>query len=66
MCGGFKSGSLAFSGDSLCVVLHSFLSFDSLPIWLSPAREIGGFSVTCIIGSCLASCIGHILVAISW
>ena len=49
MCGGIRSGLFAFSGDSLCVVLHSFLSFASLPIYLSPAWEIGGFSVTDIL-----------------
>ena len=63
--GGFRSGSFAFSGYSLCVVLHLFLSFDSLPICLSPDQEIGGFSVTDIVGSCLVSCVGHILVAMS-
>ncbi len=66
MCGGFRSGSFAFSRYSLCVVLHSFLSFASLPICLSPAREIGGFSVTDIVGFCLVSCVGHILVAMTW
>ncbi len=66
MCGGFRSGSFSFSGYSLCVVLHSFLIFAILPICLSPAREIGGFSVTGIVGSCLVSCVGHILVAMSW
>ena len=65
MCGGIRSGSFDFSGYSLCVVLHSFLSFASLPICLSPARGIGGFSVTDIVGSCLVSCVGHILVAMS-
>ena len=66
MCGGFWSGSFAFSGYNVCVVLHSFLSVDSLPICLSLAREIGGFSVTGVVVSCLISFIGHILVAISW
>ena len=66
MCGGFKSGSFAFSGYSVCVVLHSFISFASLPNCLSPAREIGCFSVTGIVGSCLVSCVGHIMVAMAW
>jgi hypothetical protein len=65
MCGGFRLGSFAFSGYNLCVVLHSFLSFASLPICLSPAREIGSFSVTCVSVSCLVSFVGHILVAIT-
>ena len=66
MCVGCRSGSFALSGYSFCVVLHSFLCFASLPICLSPAREIGGFSVTGVVGSCLASCVGHIFVAMSW
>ena len=66
MCGGFRSGSFAFSGYNLCVVLHSFLSFASLPICLSPAREIGGFSVTGVVVACLVSCNGHISAAMSW
>jgi hypothetical protein len=66
MCGGMRSGSFAFFGYSLCVVLHAFLSFASLPMCRSPAREIGGFSVIGIVGSCLVYCVGHILVAMSW
>jgi hypothetical protein len=66
VCGGFRSGSYVFSGYNVCVVLHAFLSFSSLPICLSPAREIDGFGVTCVVVSCLVSLIGHILVAMSW
>ena len=54
------------SGYSFVVVLHSFRSFASLPICLSPAREIGGLSIAGVVVSCLVSCIGHILVAMSW
>ena len=66
MCGGFRFGSFTTSGYSFVVVLHSFRSFASLPICLRPAREIGGLSVAGVVGSCRVSCIGHILVAISW
>ncbi len=65
ICGGFWSGLYAFSGCNLFVVLHSFLSFASLPIRRSPAREIGGLSVAGVVVSCRISCIGHILVAMS-
>ena len=63
---GLGRGHLLFPGIVFCVVLHSFLSFASLPICISPAREIGGFSVTGIVGSCFISYVGHILVAMSW
>ncbi len=66
MCGGFRSGSFTISGYSFVVVLHSFRSFASLPSCLSPAREIGGLSVAGVVVSCRVSCIGHILVAMSW
>ncbi len=65
MCGGFRTGSFTISGYSFVVVLHSFRSFASLPICLSPAREIGGLSVARVAVSCRVSCIGHILVAMS-
>ena len=66
MCGGFRFGSAMISGYSFIVKLHSFRSFASLPICLSPALEIGGLSVVVVVVSCLVSCIGHILVAMSW
>ena len=66
MCGGFRFGSAMISGCIFIVELHSFRSFASLPNCLSPAREIGGLSVTVVDGSCRVSCIGHILVAMSW
>ena len=65
MCGGFRSGSFKISGCSFVVVLHSFWSFASLPICLSPAREIGGLSVAGAVVSSRVTCIGHILVAMS-
>ena len=65
MCGGFRSGSFTTSGYSFVMVLHSFRSFASLPICLSPARETGGLSVAGVVGSCRVSCIGHMLVAMS-
>ncbi len=65
MCSGFRSGSLTISGCSFVVLLHSFLRFASLPICLSPAREIGGLSYTGIGISCLGDCIGRILVVLS-
>ena len=45
MCGGFWSGSCAFSGCNFFVVLHSFVSFASLTNCRSPAQDIGGMSV---------------------
>ena len=66
MCIGFCSWSVEASGWSLAFLLHSFRSFASLLIRLSPALEIGGLSVMLVVGSCLVSCIGHILVAMSW
>ncbi len=66
MCGGFRTGSFAISGYGFVVVLHSFRSFAILPICLSLAREIGGLSVAGVVVSCRVSCIGHILVAMSW
>ncbi len=65
ICSEFRFGSFAFSGCSLWVVLHSFFSFASLLIWLSPAREIGCLSDAGVDVSCLDVCIGHILVAMS-
>ena len=53
------------SGWDFWVVLPSFLSFASLPICLSPAREIDGLSVAGVVVSCLVLCIGHILVDMS-
>jgi hypothetical protein len=65
-CSGFRSESFAISGCSFAVVLHSFLSFASLPTCLSPAREICGLICTGIGVSCLVGgCIGHVLVAMS-
>ena len=66
MCGGFRFESAVISGYCFIVWLHSFRSFASLPICLIPALEIGGLSVVVVVGSCLVSCIGHILVAMSW
>ncbi len=63
---GFRSGSFAISGWSLVLVLHSFLSFASLPICLSPAREMSDLSCTGVVVSCLVGCTGHISVAMSW
>ena len=65
MCGGFRTGSFTISGYSFVVVLHSFRSFASLPICLSPAREMCGLR-DANDASCRVSCIGHILVAMSW
>ena len=62
---GLGQGRLLFPGIIFFVVLHSFLSFASLPICLCPAREIGGLSVAGVVVSCLVSCIGHILVAMA-
>ena len=66
ICSGFRSESSAISWCCFVVVLHSFLSFASLPICLSPAREIGGLSFTGVGVSCLVDCIGHILAVVSW
>ena len=66
MCGGFRSRSFAFSGYISCVVLYSFLSFASLPICLSFAREMGCLSCTGLAVSCLVGYIDHISVAMSW
>ena len=66
MCGGFRSWSFTISGYSFVVVLHSFRSFASLHICRSPAREIGSLSVAGVAVACRVSCIGHILVAMSW
>jgi hypothetical protein len=66
ICSGFRSESSAISGCSFVVVLHSFLSFASRPICVSPAREIGDLSCMDVGVSCLDACIGHILVAMSW
>ncbi len=66
ICSGFRSGSFAFSGYNVLAVLHSFLSFASLPICRNPAREIGGLSDAGVDVPCLDGCIGHILVAMSW
>ena len=52
-------------GVMFLVVLHSFLSFPSLPICLSPAREIGDLSVAGVVVSYLVLRIGHIVVAMS-
>ena len=61
---GLGRGRLLFLGIDF-FVLHSFLSFENLPICLNPARDIGGLSVAGVVVSCLVSCIGHILVAMS-
>ena len=45
MCIGFCSWSVEASGLSLVVLLHSFRSFASLLICLSPALDIGGFGL---------------------
>ena len=66
MCGGFRSVSFTIYGYSFVVVLHSFRSVASLPICLSSAREMSGLSVAGVVFSCRVSCIGHILVAMSW
>ena len=66
MCGGFRFGSFATSGYIFVVVLHSFRSLANFPICLRPDREIGGLSVAGVVVSCRVSCIGHILVAMSW
>ena len=66
MCGGFRFGSAVISGYSFIVELHSFRSFASLPICLSPALEICGLSVMVVVSSCLVSCFGHSFVAMSW
>ncbi len=65
MCGGIRFGSAMISGYCFIVWLHSFRSFASLSICLIPALEIGGLNVVVVVGSCLVSCIGHILVAMS-
>ena len=66
ICSGFRSESSGISGCIFVVVLHSFLSFASRPICVSPAREIGDLSCMDVGVSCLDACIGHILVAMSW
>ena len=63
---GLVQGRLFFSGYKIFVVLHSFLSFASLPICLSLAQEIGGLSATGVVVSIIVLYIGHILVAMSW
>jgi hypothetical protein len=65
MCIVFRAWLLAISGWSLVVALHAFLSLDSRPICLWPARNIGGLSCVGGVLSCLGGCINHILVAMS-
>ncbi len=60
MCIGFCSWSLEASGFSLAVLLHSSQSFASLPICLSPALDIGGFSCVMVVVSDLGVCMGQI------
>ena len=62
---GLGRSHFTISGRSFVVVLDSFLSFVSLPVCLSPSRQIGGLSRTGLGVSCLVGCIGHILVAMS-
>jgi len=57
---------LIVSGRSLIFVLLSFLSLASRAIYLRPGLDIGGMSCVGIDVSCLAGCIGHIFVAMSW
>jgi hypothetical protein len=66
ICSGFRSESFYISGCCFLVALHAFRSFASLPICLSPAREVGGLSFMGVGVSCLVACIGHIVVAMSW
>ena len=61
---GLGRNRLLFRGV-IFFALQSFLSLVSRPICLSPAREIGGLRVAGVVVSCLVSCIGHILVAMS-
>ena len=63
---GFRSESFAISGCCFVVTLHAFRNFAILPIYLSPAPEIGGLSFAVVGVSCLVACIGHILVAMAW
>ena len=56
---------LIFRGIIFFVVLQLFLSLASRPICLSPAREIDRLRVAGVVVSCLVSCTGHILVAMS-
>ena len=65
MCIGLSSALLAISGW-LTVLLHSFLSLASRPIFRSSARDIGGCSCVGRVVSCLGGCIRHMVVAMSW
>ncbi len=66
MCIGFCSWSVEAYGFSLAVLLHSFRSFASLLICLSPALDIGGLGCVMVVVTDLGVCIGQIWVAMSW
>ena len=63
---GVIAWSLSASGQSLVVMLHSFLSLASLPICLRPTLDIGGLSCVICVVSCLGVCFGQMCVAMSW
>ncbi len=65
ICSGFRSGSFAISGWNVLAVLHSFLSFASLPVCLKPVQEIGDLSDAGGDVASLVGCIGNISVAMS-
>ncbi len=54
------------SGLSLADLVHSFRSFASLIICLSPALDIGGLGCVMLVVSGLCVCMGQICVAMSW
>jgi hypothetical protein len=62
---GLRSESLTNYAWSLVVLLHSFPSFASRPICLSPARDIGDLRYTGVVVLSLVGYIGHMLVAMS-
>ena len=57
--------SVEASGFRLAVLLHSFRSFASLLICLSPAPDIEGLGCVLVVVSNLGVCMGQIWVAIS-
>ena len=59
-------GAVEASRFRLAVLLHSFRSFASLLICLSPVLDIGGLGCVLVIVSGLCVCMGQIWVAMSW
>ena len=60
MCIGFCSWSKEASGLSLADLLHSFRSFASLLICLSPALDIGGLGCVMVVVSGRCVCMGQV------